>query len=231
MDRPPELVIPEGPFACTTCERDLPGTDFYWAWNRRDRRWQRDSRCKDCHNATSNANSRAKVINRRARQRATALLLEEYPERFAELLERERKVAAMEYDLLNDPDAGEAGYQRLRPGARRAGQTVMERLDVARCTICHTHHDRGHVCPKCGAATVEEIPTEEAEEEINWDDVDKLCWQVPGIYSPAVWREAVVRTLRKGMSPAATARWLHADVDFVNQIALERGDLAPRSTP
>jgi ribosomal protein L32 len=36
------------------------------------------------------------------------------------------------------------------PGARKEGQSAIDRIDVARCAHCAKHHDRNHVCPKCG---------------------------------------------------------------------------------
>jgi hypothetical protein len=31
------------------------------------------------------------------------------------------------------------------------GETVVDRIDVARCGSCARHHDRGHECAVCGA--------------------------------------------------------------------------------
>lgn len=229
--KPPELVIPDTTFTCTMCGKELKATEFYWSWNVRDSRWQRDSRCKDCHNGTKRT-SPAKVINRRARQRATALLLQEYAERFEELLAQERRVAAAEYAVLEQHKPGDR--QVLRAGRRRPGETVLERLDIARCTECHTHHDRGHVCPKCGAATTEEIPTEEdveevvldasvvedePEEEIDWEMVSELCRR--GYIAHAgrgEVREAAQRMQRNGMALASIAKWLHLDYGYVESL-------------
>lgn len=117
--------------------------EFYTHGNGKDDKKYLRSVCRDCENAKPRKQTRAKVIARRARQRAMALLLEESADRFAVLYARERRVAETEYDLL-----GEGVI--LRPGPARADQSVVERIDVARCRRCHTNHDRGHSCPNCG---------------------------------------------------------------------------------
>jgi|SRR5450759_2161331 len=94
----------------------------------------------------------ARVIRNRARHRATALLLEEFPDRFQVLLSQEQRVATIEAAMLlatgpNDSD----NVVLLRPGVRLEGQTPEDRIDVGRCTRCQTSHDAGHVCPRCGS--------------------------------------------------------------------------------
>lgn len=50
----------------------------------------------------------------------------------------------------------DAPVARLKTGPKRREQTdVVERLDVARCPKCHTHHDAGHLCPNCGTDTAQ----------------------------------------------------------------------------
>lgn len=147
-DDRPALILPDELFTCTLGEHVKPASEFYWAWNKRDERWQRDSRCKDCHNATNRTNTKAKVVNRRARQRATALLLAEYSERFAELLAQERRVAETEYEMLAEHTGNPKTV--LRPGSRRIGEGTLARIDTAECRRCHAHHDRDHACPNCG---------------------------------------------------------------------------------
>jgi hypothetical protein len=94
----------------------------------------------------------ARVIRNRARHRATALLLEEYQTRFQVLLTQEQRVATNEAAmLLAMGDGAVDNVVLLRPGMRLEGQTPGERIDVARCKRCHTNHDAGHVCPRCGA--------------------------------------------------------------------------------
>lgn len=178
MTERPTLVIKAGPFVCTGCSERLPGTDFYWAWNTRDARHQRDPQCKDCSNSRSrsgDSTSQAKVVSRRARQRATARLLQEYPERFAELLEQERRVAATEFHMLTELAVSQ-GQKRavLKPGPRRPGQEVGHRLDVASCRRCHTHHDAGHVCPNCGAGPEEaDLLANELDDDLLRADISR----------------------------------------------------------
>ncbi len=40
-----------------------------------------------------------------------------------------------------------------RPGPKRGAERTVDRLDVARCQLCHTHHDADHECQSCGEAT------------------------------------------------------------------------------
>ena len=133
---------------CNTCKAVKPLSEFYLHDNGRGSKF-RASDCRDCSNSRPRVATPARVINRRARQRATAILLEEHQDRFVELLAQERRVAEAEYYLLGEDAV-------LKPGPRREGQDVLERIDVARCRRCHTHHDRGHTCPACGATEEEE---------------------------------------------------------------------------
>ena len=140
-------MVPAGKQRCDPaagCGKVLDESEFYTHGNGKgsDKKYLR-SICRTCENSRPRKATRARVISRRARQRATALLLEEYADRFEALLDQERRVAEVEYEML-----GEAVV--LKPGPRRPGQALTERIDVARCRRCHTNHDRGHSCPSCG---------------------------------------------------------------------------------
>ena len=104
--------------------------------------------------------TQARLIDQRARRRATQDLIEAHREEFDRLYWQHRHAASDEADALaakaaeaprpdHEPHADEP--PRLMPGARKPGETPMDRLDVARCPHCIRHHDRGHVCKSCGA--------------------------------------------------------------------------------
>jgi hypothetical protein len=98
----------------------------------------------------------ARLIDQRARRRATQTLIEIHRDEFQRLYDLHRAEAEQEAEhLATAPEAVEhyrSEPVRLKPGARLAGQKVGDRIDVARCAHCVKHHDRNHVCPKCGAA-------------------------------------------------------------------------------
>ena len=137
----------EALFDCSVCNEAKPGREFYIHSNGHGGR-NRSRQCRVCENATPRKATRARVIGRRARQRATAALLERFALEFEILLMQERKAVEAEYDQLGEGVV-------LRPGPRREGQTTIERIDVARCKSCHTNHDRGHRCPACGSTQEE----------------------------------------------------------------------------
>jgi len=141
------------------CGKDKPIDEFHLTGNGRDqpKRWRRHI-CRDCDNSRHRPATANRAIRNRARHRAVARLAVEFAERFAELLGEETEYAEHEYHVLQAVGgyANPAEPVRLRPGARRADQHVTERIDVARCTRCATHHDRGHACPNCGLTQQEE---------------------------------------------------------------------------
>lgn len=94
----------------------------------------------------------AKVVRRRARQRAAQLLIERYPDEFHRLVDQEVRVAWAEVAMLRvEAEAPEgASTVLLRSGRRGPDETPLHRIDTATCRRCHTHHDRGHSCPNCG---------------------------------------------------------------------------------
>lgn len=154
---------------CTACGQDKPAAEFY-VRNRDGRTRKICPRCRDCDNTRARARTEARVFRVRARHRAIADLIDLHRVEFEALLEQHTVTvqaeaatltAAAAADQAHGHDAHHAApdpLPRLRPGPRRPGQTVTERLDVARCAHCVKHHDRGHTCPSCGA-----IPMTRAE--------------------------------------------------------------------
>ena len=102
------------------------------------------------------AQSRARLIDQRARRRATQVLIERHDEEFRGLYEQYRAEAETEMEALEivarEQSDGHtpAHPPRLLPGRRKPRETVLDRLDVARCPDCIAYHDRGHACPRCG---------------------------------------------------------------------------------
>jgi hypothetical protein len=97
----------------------------------------------------------ARLIDQRARRRATQTLIQVHRDEFQRLYNLHRAEAEQEAEhLATAPDAIEhyrSEPVRLMPGRRMPDQTAGDRIDVARCAHCVTHHDRGHVCTNCGA--------------------------------------------------------------------------------
>jgi hypothetical protein len=96
----------------------------------------------------------ARLVDQRARRRATQALIDIHRDEFRELYQWHRRNAASEAQTLA-VKASETHPTteppRLMSGARKPGQDAVDRIDVARCPHCVKHHDRGHVCAKCGA--------------------------------------------------------------------------------
>lgn len=119
-------------------------------------------------------------IYTRARARALEDLAKLHPDDFAALFAARKAEAEQEFQRLQDastddyaeandhmtetgiqslatrtrggqPPSFEPVVATLKPGPRKPGEDVTDRLDVARCPECRAHHDRGHVCKACGA--------------------------------------------------------------------------------
>lgn len=138
---------------CSQCGAEKPLDDFYEQAKGRDGRM---AHCIACNN--DRPPTEARIIRQRARHRATARLLEEHRDEFTRLLEEETVKARTEHARLAEKAAAtgndDAAIARLRPGQkRRTEQDAADRLDVARCRSCHTHHDAEHECPSCGDTT------------------------------------------------------------------------------
>ena len=138
---------------CSACGEVKPYEDFYEATNTLSKR---ASQCIKCEN--SRPPTPSKIVRGRARNRAYQLLAKAHAEEFKALYNRELAAAEAEHARLQKAAAGrpDAAIARLKPGPKRKGQTdTTERLDVARCPSCHTHHDAEHQCPSCGDTTPE----------------------------------------------------------------------------
>jgi len=121
---------------CNKCHEVKPRDEFY----------PDHGKCKDCENSRPRERKLTKFIRSRARNRATAELVARHQDEFNALLDLYTEECAKEAEELGGETV------RLRPGKRRSGQTTVDRVDVGRCPECAKHHDRGHVCPNCGAS-------------------------------------------------------------------------------
>lgn len=137
---------------CSLCEENKPLDDFYTNANGIQGRMPY---CKDCDKARPRRRTNARVIRLRARARAVADLINFHREEWEALFAIRTAEAAEEAEALAaTPEAAEHYKDepvKLRPGQRTEGQTVSDRIDVARCPHCIKHHDKGHVCESCGA--------------------------------------------------------------------------------
>lgn len=144
---------------CSKCGQDKPRSEFYVAHKATPTRKEKlAAKCKPCENSRERPNviTQPKINRTRARHRAVAELIERHQDEFDSLYERHLGEAAEEAEALAKESAAREHYRnepvRLRPGKRRSGQKAGDRIDVARCPHCIKHHDRGHVCVKCGTA-------------------------------------------------------------------------------
>lgn len=103
------------------------------------------------------AQTQARLVDQRARGRATQALITNHRAEYDQLYEAykaeaEAEVAALQVAAATAGahDHGTPQPVRLKPGRRKAHEDVVDRIDVARCTVCVLFHDRGHRCPSCG---------------------------------------------------------------------------------
>lgn len=146
-DRPGEKV-------CNQCSRSRPRSEFEASKNAADGLL---GTCRDCRRRPPTL---SRAIRNRARHRAYAVLIERHQAEWEQLLSAKTIEVTVELDRIRKA-AGSNGdpVPRLKPGPRRKDQSdVIERIDVARCRACHTHHDAKHVCPTCGDDTPENQP-------------------------------------------------------------------------
>lgn len=123
-----------------------------------------------------------RLVDQRARRRATQELMKRHRAEFDGLLAQFRLEAAAEAEELarvaaanraqrpspsehhaSTPEPVADDPPRLMPGARLAGQSALDRIDVARCSVCAKSHDRNHVCTKCGSLPPLTLPEQFAE--------------------------------------------------------------------
>lgn len=138
---------------CSKCGEAKPLAAFYANTNGTHGRMPY---CKKCDNARPRKVSAVRINRMRARHRAVADLIDLHEDEFETLLAIRLAEAHDEAErLAQTPEAAEhfkGEPVRLKPGKRMPGEKVGDRIDVARCPHCVKHHDRGHVCPRCGTA-------------------------------------------------------------------------------
>lgn len=150
---------------CSACVTEKPLTDYY---RQSTGVGGYMSQCTACNN--SRPPTATRLVRNRARGRAFQLLADRHPEEFAQLLEEETVKAAREHEEIQRAAAAkgahDANVARIKPGPKRKSvpgkvieQNSLERLDVARCPHCQTHHDADHQCPGCGGFTPKEPST------------------------------------------------------------------------
>jgi ribosomal protein L32 len=143
---------------CSMCDKVKPlATDFYKHPAGRD---GYAAACVACVN-TPRTPSVNRLVRSRARGRAYQLLAERHRAEFTALLEEQTVIAAAEHEQVaakareaGNPDADVA---RIKRGPKRQHEaSKLDRVDVARCPSCRTHHDAAHECPSCGTETPEQ---------------------------------------------------------------------------
>lgn len=141
------------PKVCSACNTTKPRTEFYPNPKTSD---GLDSRCRSCNNTRPHTETR--LLRNRARSRAYAQLAEAHREEFDRLYAAAYAEAQAEHTRIAAAAVAkgqsDAQVARIKRGPKRAEETdVVQRLDVARCPSCHTHHDADHVCPTCSEQT------------------------------------------------------------------------------
>lgn len=161
VDTPTDRLPPPGTKRCPRC-RETKFVDEFHAQTRRNGDIRRQGWCKACHREDQVGQKKrltpTKQKRTRARQRATAELLQLHYDEFRVLLEKHQAIVEAEFNAITEAavKAGLTipadGIVRLRTGIRLADQGITDRMDVARCPDCARHHDAGHVCEACGQA-------------------------------------------------------------------------------
>lgn len=145
---------------CNGCLEWKPVSEFYVKGD-----GQVQPKCKDCDNTRPRKATLTRIVRVRARHRAVAALIKAHGDEFRNLLNYFTDVvleesaelaaaaaaAAAEAEREHAHEVDEPELPRLRPGPRRPGQVVKDRIDVGRCPECVGYHDRGHRCAACGA--------------------------------------------------------------------------------
>ena len=143
----------------------------------------------------------ARLIDQRARRRAQQQLIANHRDEFRDLYEWHLRNATSEAQMLATK-ASEihptTEPPRLMTGARKPGQDVADRIDVARCPHCVRHHDRGHVCAKCGAVPETAVAIED-DGNIDEIAVERAMRGDPTALTATEQREAFRRLASKGV--------------------------------
>jgi len=194
---------------CPTCGETKPLDDFYPHPQTRD---GRHPRCKKCDNSKPRKTTAAKVNRMRARHRALADLIKFHEDEFQALLAIRLAEAQEEAVALATSPAAAEHYKnepvRLKPGKRMPGEKAGDRIDVARCPHCIKHHDRGHVCLKCGTAPAAALrrPDDGVLDEVA---VERAMSGDPVQLTKPERVEAISRLATRGMSDSQIAARLH----------------------
>lgn len=200
-----------GTKVCPKCGESKALSDFYPHPQTRD---GRHPSCKKCDNAKPRKTTAAKLNRMRARHRALADLIKFHEDEFQALLAIRLAEAREEAEALAASPEAVEHYQnepvRLRPGKRMPGEKAGDRIDVARCPHCVKHHDRGHVCPKCGTAPAASLrrPEDGVLDEIA---VERAMGGDPVQLTQTERAEVIRRLASRGDSDAAIASRLHCD--------------------
>lgn len=200
---------------CTKCGQIKPVSDFYSRAKGKPKPY-----CKDCDNTRARPASESKLLNNRARHRAVEDLIARHRDEFEDLLALHRLDVKSEAARLTK-EAAELGVSgdlpRLRPGQRKRGQTPVTRLDVGRCTTCARSHDRGHVCPKCGAAPPRAFtrPDDGVVDEVA---IERACDGHPIQLTPTERTTAVRHLASRGIEVSQIAKRLHMHPSRVGEV-------------
>lgn len=210
---------------CSKCGESKPLDDFY---ARASGTPGHMPYCKTCDNARERKPSSAKINRMRARHRAIADLIKFHEDEFEALLSIRLAEAMVEAEeLATTPEAAKhygntSEPVRLRRGRRMPGQKAGDRIDVARCPHCIKHHDRGHVCVKCGAApaTALRLPDDGHMDEIA---VERAMNGDPVSLTTTERAEAIRRLAARGVSDSTIAKRLHCSDKTVLRVRQEQG--------
>jgi hypothetical protein len=155
------------------------------------------------------AQTEARLVDQRARGRATQALINNHRDEYEQLLIAFKAQAIEELELLPAPEVDEhhptRGAQpvRLKTGPRKEGETASDRVDVGTCRFCITYHDAGHRCERCGAR--------------------------PKLAFAAAYKE-IHRLYDAGTTPEMIAINLRVPLEHVHRL-LEEPDTTPRREP
>lgn len=96
--------------------------------------------------------TRARLIDQRARRRASQELKRRYPEEWEHLYETYRAEAEEEMSRAEEEHPELDDAPRLKTGRRKHGQSPLDRVDTTpRCEQCIRYHVKGHKCHACGS--------------------------------------------------------------------------------
>lgn len=216
-------VAAAGEKLCPKCDQVKQLDDFYPHPQTRD---GRHPSCKKCDNTRPRKVTPAKVNRMRARHRALADLVRFHEDEFQALLSIRLAEAQEEaQELASHPEATKHYANepvRLKPGKRMAGEKAGDRIDVARCPHCVKHHDRGHVCAKCGTAPAValRLPDDGVMDEIA---VERAMSGDAVRLTRTEQVEVIRRLAERGLSDAEVAGRLHVDKKLIERRRADYG--------